>query len=214
MKSLKFIFPLILLVSCGNYFERKDGSATSSDFQLQLGRTITFEEVRTRVLEPAGCVSCHGQYKDYNSITKELEAIEQVILTDRMPPSDPLDNEQKGIILAWISSGAPAGEIVQAPVKEEGLVPTYESINRNIIGPKCVACHSPQGQVPFLDLSTRLAIFQQRNYLLNFDMPESSYIIEVITDPFEPMPPPESSFEAVTEEEVKVLTEWIRLGMP
>ena len=67
----------------------------------------------------------------------------------------------------------------------------------------------------FLDLSTRQNFFDQRHNLLNnFEDVENSYLIEIITDPEEPMPPTWSNIERLNEEEVKTLIEWIKKGLP
>ena len=71
------------------------------------------------------------------------------------------------------------------------------------------------GKQSFLDLSTRQKFFDRRHDLLNnFEDVENSYLIEVITDPDEPMPPPYSNIERLNEEEVKTLIDWIKKGLP
>ena len=50
--------------------------------------------------------------------------------------------------------------------------------------------------------------------MFDFENPEQSYMLEVIQDPLEPMPPLDSGIPQLTEEEIAVLQEWIRLGLP
>ncbi|CAM9970349.1 unnamed protein product [Chrysoparadoxa australica] len=202
------------LMSCGNYEEFKE-DPSSAFTQVAPSSALTFKEVQEQVLGPK-CLRCHPGYSDYDTVNGSLQAIVAAVRTNRMPQDGPLSNEEKTILFSWVFSGAPRGDAPtpQQPTDPNILEPTYASISKNILGKKCVVCHNPQGRVPFLDLSTREAIWKQRNQLLNFEKPEESYILEVINDPFEPMPPLNSPFEQLTEEEKAVLTEWIAKGLP
>lgn len=74
----------------------------------------------------------------------------QRINNDSMPPGGPaLSSEVKQAIAQWIANGAkndaPAGGVVgggQAPPPLPPLEPKFSSIMANIIGPRCLACHS------------------------------------------------------------------------
>jgi hypothetical protein len=41
------------------------------------------------------------------------------------------------------------------PIEENQLLPTWESLSKNIFIPKCVVCHNPSGQAPWIDVSNR-----------------------------------------------------------
>jgi Planctomycete cytochrome C len=90
----------------------------------------------------------------------------------------------------------------------------WNSISAGIFFPRCMPCHNPRGQARFLDLSSRDSVLAARDKLFNFADPEASYLIEVIRDPLEPMPPPTSSLRPLSEDEVLVLIDWIAQGLP
>ncbi|NJL23880.1 MAG: hypothetical protein HC902_00960 [Calothrix sp. SM1_5_4] len=133
----------------------------------------------------------------------------------------PLSNSLKELLKAWVDAGAPefAG---QAPISEPiEILPEWNSIYDHIISSRCLVCHNPNGQAKFLDLSTRQAIFSSRDRifgdgkkLIDFTNPDQSYLIEVTQDEVEPMPPVWSSIRRLNDEEIRVLKQWIRLGLP
>lgn len=213
MKTLLGIFTLILLTSCGNSVEFKESPIP--EFRGTFPVTaLTFENINNQILKP-NCIQCHAGYSDYETVFSERENILDAVLKGRMPKNAPaLDDDLKALLNAWVKEGAPAGGGNTAPVPTK-LVATWESLSKKVIFPKCVQCHNPNGQASFLDLSTRQKFFDQRHDLLNnFEDVENSYLIEVITDPDEPMPPEYSNIERLNEEEVKTLIEWIKKGLP
>lgn len=214
LAALKLFGLALTLSGCGNYEEFKEDPSNLFT-RVAPSQSVTFNQVNEQVLTPR-CIQCHPGYDDYNTVSANLQKIAGSIASDRMPQNGPLEPELKNLILGWIAAGAPQGNV--APIKpdpaDDTLNATYNSIAKNLFGKKCVVCHNPQGQVPFLSLASREAIWEQRDYLLDFEKPEDSYILEVIQDPSEPMPPLESPFEQVTEEEINILKEWIGKGMP
>ena len=211
---MKVLIPffMILLYSCGNSQKFKESpSPLNFDDGSNLS-AITFEQVKSEVFEKS-CTQCHSLYNQFDTINRELTSITASIRSLRMPKNSSLTSEQREVFERWIAAKAP-GPDTQAPVEPPKLEATYASVNQFIFAKKCTACHSPQGQVPFVDLSTRFAIFKQRDYLLDFEKPDRSYILEVIQDPFEPMPPKDSAFDQLTDKEIKILQKWIGLGMP
>lgn len=223
MKTFKLLIIYsfcILLSSCGNYIDQKNPSRQSPSAN-QEKQTLDFATVKKLVFE-ARCVSCHAQYENYSGVVRELTAIQNSVAAGRMPKAGgPLTEAQRSTLDAWISQGAQEknGETSQPP-KVTPLEPRWESIAANIIFPKCLVCHNPQGQAKFLDLSDRQTIFAQRNYdsgggkLLDMDNVEDSYLLSVIQDEAEPMPPKQSNIPLLTPEELRALTDWIRLGLP
>lgn len=185
---------------------------------------VFFEEVRLKILEPK-CVSCHNTYRNFEAAKSEANAILAAIESGRMPKRGPaLDEEQTRIVRDWVAGGArnrPNSETNNLrPTEPSELVPTWESLSSKVFFPRCVVCHNPNGEAKFLDLSSRQKFFEQRNRefidgkLLDFELPESSYLVTVVTDPNEPMPPVGSSLPGLSEKEIETLKEWIRLGLP
>jgi len=214
MKSLFFIL-IILSVSCGNYTDLKTEPDQTSISALPL-EALNFENIKTSVLNES-CLQCHKAYENYNAVKGDIDKILAQIGSDQMPLNmAPLKDEQKNLLRAWKLAGTPfdSDDTDSTPTEPE-LEPLWESVSVKIIFPKCVSCHNPNGQASFLDLSTRQSFFDNRDYLLNnFEDVENSYLIEVITDPDEPMPPKWSSFEQLNEKEISTLIEWIQKGLP
>lgn len=127
----------------------------------------------------------------------------------------------KKLILAAAALLAGCGPPTHDVDRSEVLAANSASIFRNVLQKKCIACHNPIGPARFLDLSSREAIWAARDRdfaggdkLLDLSNPANSYLIKVIRDPVEPMPPKSSSFKAVEEREIEFLEEWIARGLP
>lgn len=222
MKLLLLISALLSFSACGNYLKQKGASETvaSSEVEKLSG---DFRSVRASVFAPR-CISCHRQYENYDGVWRELAAIRTAVATDRMPKTGgPLSETQKNILAAWIDKGAPNDAGEPGGVPDPALEPNWISLSSQVIIPKCVVCHNPNGRAKFLDLTSRQVIFAQRDKtfngspkLIDFDQPEKSYMIQLVTDPIDPMPPPPpfSNIPPLTAEQVSVLTEWIALGLP
>jgi uncharacterized membrane protein len=93
------------------------------------------------------------------------------------------------------------------------LEPTYASLRALIFDPRCVSCHSSEGTANLYPLDSLANIVLQTD-LIDRNNPEKSVLIEAVTRETFPMPPPKSGYPRLSDEEVKVLTEWIRLGLP
>lgn len=211
-----------LLGSCGNYDE---GTSSSQGFREVSEIQASFATVSSQIFVPH-CIRCHQQYENYESVKIESNQILAAVLSNRMPKNaSPLSDDLKALLAGWIQAGAPFSNQDDAPpikVPSDELLPTWESLSQKVIIPKCVVCHNPNGQASFLDLSTKQAFFENRDRdffgqkLLDFDQPQDSFLISIITDEFEPMPPlpPISNIGRLSEKEVDTLIEWIKKGIP
>ncbi len=215
--KMKILAILFILTSCGNYSETK--GVLEDSFSRNLDAPIDFETINEAIIQPH-CISCHQQYSTYDGVKNEANSILNAVTTNRMPKNTaPLSNSKKELLAAWVAAGTPLGTDAPPPVNQK-LEATWVSLSSKVFFPKCLVCHNPQGQAKFLDLSSRQAFFEQRDRdfggekLLNFEQPEESYLISVINDPFEPMPPIWSNIEQLKPEEVEVIIEWIEKGLP
>jgi mono/diheme cytochrome c family protein len=217
MSRLCFIL-LFVLVSCGDYTETLD--VEERPLQVPISE-LSFKTVRDAIFSPQ-CVSCHQQYDSFTAVQKDIGKISASIASGRMPKNaPPLSAAERGLLDAWIAAGMP-----NAPGEggsgDKPLAPTWASLSENVFFAKCTACHNPNGQAKFLDLSSRQAFFDARNedyggqLLLDFENPENSYLLTVIQDELEPMPPPPpfSNFGRLSQDEVQAISEWIRRGLP
>ncbi|MCB0393307.1 MAG: hypothetical protein KDD25_02035 [Bdellovibrionales bacterium] len=223
IQRIVLLVSLFLLSACGNYTEKKK-DVEQPNFVFSKSE-LSFALVSSQVLGP-NCVECHKSYKSYDVVRKDLDKIMFSIETNKMPKrGGPLSDDLKSLMRAWYSAGAPnkPGEPPTPPPTDKPveLAPTYASLSANVFEPKCIVCHNPDGEAKFLDLSSRFAIFSARDrifdgdkHLLNFENPAESYIIDVITDEDEPMPPEWTDITPLTEKEVNTMIEWIGLGLP
>lgn len=203
----------LFLASCGNSLEFKEDPSARFRGNFEV-RELNFAVVKDRVLKK-NCIQCHLAYEDYNTVAADKEKILDAILTDRMPKNaPPLNDNLKSLMVAWVRAGAPAGQLPPDRGSDK-LEPTWDSLSKKVFFPKCIQCHNPNGQAKFMDLSTRQRFFEEREYLLNnFEDVENSYLFEILTDPEEPMPPEWSDLGRLSEEELKVIKEWIEKGLP
>lgn len=222
-KTIALLSVLLLVTGCGAAAESKGGGTPPGPVSGPgpAKASADFATVKSQVFAPR-CVQCHAQYESYGGVQRELAAIRSAVETNRMPKTGgPLSKEQKDLLFAWIASGAPEKSEGSSETPAPVLEPKWESVSANIFVPKCQVCHNPNGQAKFLDLSTREALtaagnreFGDGKKLLDPASPDESYLIEVVLDPEEPMPPTWSNIDRLNAEEVRVLKEWIRLNLP
>lgn len=221
LKKLTIILFGMLLSSCSDYLETKRaGSSINQDAIEKLSSDFT---AVNEVVISARCVSCHQQYNSYQGVIRELSQIQAAIKSNRMPKSGgPLTDSQKAILSAWIAKGAPERTgMPSGPNPPTPLEPTWKSVSENIIFPKCLVCHNPRGQAKFVDLSSRQTIFDSRNRVfgngskfIDLDIPENSYLLQIVNENEEPMPPIWSNIPRITADELKTFNQWLRLGLP
>ncbi|MCF8059278.1 MAG: hypothetical protein K9K67_08280 [Bacteriovoracaceae bacterium] len=177
---------------------------------------LDFSKVSTSVFKPH-CINCHGSFNDYSVVKSKINIIVDKVRTNQMPLGSTLAPNLKAILFDWAAAGAPQVGTGPLPVPDPipaPLSPTYESLKTHVLSQKCIACHNPQGRARFLDFSTYEAMSAYGGRLFDFRRPERSDIIKGILDDEEPMPPLGSPFDQVTREEINVLIQWIRLGIP
>lgn len=220
-KKLTIALISMFLSSCGNYLDQKMTEPALNQIE-QEKLSSDFSSVK-EVVFSARCISCHKQYDNYQGVIRELTAIQAAVNSNRMPKSGgPLTDSQKAILSAWIEKGAPdqAG-IPSDPNLPTTLEPTWKSLSENVIFPKCLVCHNPQGQAKFLDLSNRQNIFDNRNRVfgdgskfIDLDATEKSYLLQILNDEEEPMPPTWSNIPRLTQTELETINQWLILGLP
>tara|TARA_B100001971_G_scaffold111191_1_gene102072 strand:- start:12230 stop:12886 length:657 start_codon:yes stop_codon:yes gene_type:complete len=213
VKHLYLIF-ILLQIGCGNKTELKEEIPKFALNRFPI-EELSFDKVSASIFEKS-CTQCHPGYSDYQTVKKDAQKILEQVLTDRMPKNSPgLDEDLKSLLNAWVSAGAPLGGGDTDNEEDNELKPTWDSLSRKVFFPKCVSCHNANGQANFLELDDRQDFFDNRDYLLNnFEDVENSYLIEVISDPDEPMPPFWSPFTQLNETEIATIKEWIEKGLP
>lgn len=67
---------------------------------------LDFATVKSQIFQPQ-CVGCHSTFATYRAVKSSLRAIESKIMSNQMPPQQPLSQDQKSLLSRWIQAGAP-----------------------------------------------------------------------------------------------------------
>ena len=127
----------------------------------------------------------------YANVSSELGLISSALTSGSMPKNGiTLTAKEKEIFLAWVDAGGPLDAIasvdtpVVAPTQNSVpiLIPVtpmpsvtidpnkidYQMVNSQVIGPRCLSCHSNQGgNRAGLNLETYENVFNERNGIKN-----------------------------------------------
>ncbi|CAN5622940.1 hypothetical protein BH10BDE1_BH10BDE1_09460 [soil metagenome] len=212
-----------LFLSACNYTNDKASAESSNRFSSQKSGP-DFASVQKQIFVTS-CNECHAQYANYQSVAREIAQIRTSVLSNRMPRrGPPLSDDLKSLLVQWIDNGAPETLAVQPlpPMNADApLEPNWASLSTGLIFPKCLVCHNPKGEAKFLDLSNRQRIFENRDRvfsggakLIDFSNVEESYLMQILRDNDEPMPPPKSGIDRPTAVELNIVAEWLRRGLP
>lgn len=231
MKLRKLYALLIVLCSCGNSFETKEGGDGIGGTRPVDGEenAILFADIKSQILEPH-CIACHSSYGSYDTFNAVKESAMGAISSGRMPKnSAPLSNELKTLMRNWLAAGAPNTTPISDPDGSSGatqpddgdpnpptqpdiLETTWRSLSQKVFFPKCLQCH---GEGSFLPLATRQNFFDQRDELLNdFEDVEESELIKRLESNSNPMPPTWSGLDKLTTEEINIVIQWVEQGLP
>lgn len=223
---------LLLLGSLGwvgcSYRTEKIPAEAATIVSAEMLAKVSYQMVKTEVFDRS-CVSCHdGQgpnlnLSNYASALSVLARIKTSTLDDRkMPkaPEAPLTLRQREVLTAWIQVGGrllPADGSDTPPPPPPVLEPTFSSIHRLILQPKCISCHrvgssSQANEMPF---TTYDEIRNHPRYVVNPDNPDEgeSLLTAVLrSGAAKAMPPADSGISPVSAEELLIIEEWIRRG--
>ena len=176
------------------------------------------------------CNTCHDRHlskgidlSNYAGVKASLGKVETVLRARTMPEARPLPRAEEELILKWISDGAPETVPAEAKkvcdenepgLKPQPLLPNYESLKDKVFEGKCLKCHQAGGDAELYDFASYNGMMFSSE-LFDQVEPAASIIIKSITKEGRgSMPPTRSGIARVTPEEVQVIIEWIRLGMP
>lgn len=231
----------LLISSCGNYSDQKNQETPETPVTgAEELAAKDFNSVRDAVFER--CIACHAEkFSNYQTVFADLADISSRITSNNMPKSGPpLSDHQKRVLARWMANGAPefqepdrqplpppnrppSNPPAKPPLNPPPMTlePTWQSIQANIITQKkCSLCHNPTGEANFLDLTTYAAALAMKNIdigngiLIDIADAENSQLILRLQDEEDPMPPKEAGVSRLTKNEVDVLIQWIRLGLP
>lgn len=93
------------------------------------------------------------------------------------------------------------------------LEPTFESVKKVILQPKCLRCHGPGGEAARTPLRTREDLLDSPLEIVIPGNPEESGLILVLQEGArKKMPPPKSAIPPVSSEEIDIIAQWILNG--
>lgn len=220
-RAIAFVAILILATGCSPSHTTLEKTGGEIEVPQKLVESISFNELYNRVLEPK-CIGCHsGSAKinlmSFESVKTHGAKIERAALDSRkMPkqPVQPLDSDQLQILAAWIKAGMPENPLSGEPAPEIlKLEPTFASIQAKIFNPRCVACHRSGGEAHQVSLSSPSDMINSPLEVVVPGDPEMSGLMIVIQEGArKKMPPLKSDFGPLTENEIKVIGEWIADG--
>lgn len=237
-KVFGYIALSFMLTSCNVMFQWDSAETDPNRPSKEMIAKVSFQDVMTGVFQPK-CIACHGSAGGVNlesaeSASRYLQKISQSTLIEkRMPkrPYQPLTKEETLLLQAWIEAGGPDSPAVpsgpgqenpgQSPPPGDGnnppqaseLQPTFESIRKNILVPKCLICHKAGGEVAHIPLSTKSDLIDSPLEIVIPGNAEESMLMIVLQDGArKPMPPLDSGMTALSEKEKNVIEKWISEG--
>jgi len=228
-KSILTLALSFILMSCGNR-SRSKIQVDQGSFARISG--LGFQDVFNDVIDQ-NCLGCHDSWNDYQTVRGfGTDRMLDAIISGRMPKGGPiLSFREQSIFNSWVQDGSP--EVAGQESGDMKLEPNYKSILVKVFSPKCIACHDGSENAPgpasinlstYEDLIASNELYAERFGVgfLDVEFPEDSEIIFLLEEGAEePMPPltlPGSPDyvrpESVTAEELEVIIEWIRQGLP
>lgn len=159
------------------------------------------------------------------------------------PRGKRLTPEEFELLAAWIDMGAPQNPLKPQPPVEPpptqvdpppapvdpptvpvdppppppppptGLQPTFESIMKVIVKPKCIECHNPDGQADLFPMETLEEWLDPfTKIIIPGDVESSLFIRSVRPTARKIMPPKKTGLAPLTPEEIEIVSQWIRAG--
>lgn len=223
MKRISSLAFLILIISGCRYsrvtipgnFDLNEQMSLPAEEKLKLSYNL----VKQNILVPK-CASCHGtsggvSLETYSDVLSALPKIkESVFISQTMPKKNFLTDEEKRQLWNWIEMGGPlqAQKPGEEPQLPEPIQATYESINRNVLIPKCVTCHSVGNSAYQVLLSRQELLDSPLELVLPGNPDESGLIIAIERTDYKRMPPEKDGYSALKADEIAVIRKWIEDG--
>lgn len=203
-RSFAFSFYLLLglsTLSCNYRSEKNATPETVSSF-------ISFSDVQKTLFKPT-CMNCHStrfpHFSTYTEVKAALSQIERTVLVEHSMPKDgSLSGLQLATLQKWIELGAPENAVAPAPgpTSTSPSAVTWAAVNSAFVSVSCASCHyahNPEGRTNLTDVKTFKASIGTIMYVS-------------LVEKESPMPP--ANLPPLTDDQKRVLTEWVIAGQP
>lgn len=134
------------------------------------------------------------------------------IYNGSMPTSAPLSSKEISVLESWILSDIDATAQDKNPTIEK-LEPTFSSISKNILTPKCVACHGPNRADENIRVDSYGYLMGQIGNYKSLVVPtranESKLYKSTVNSE---MPPTSDGYTSLSVAELQTIAEWINDG--
>ncbi len=230
------LIAVITLTSCSVYFSPQKQIEILQDNNdnnkvLSQESTLDYETILSLSLN--SCMKCHSGSKPPDLSTREgiianMKSVLASVREDRMPKGNypKLSNCQKDALYAWAQLGAPertemqissiasCGDIGSGSTTTTTTTTTlppppldqmpldYKTVTDRILRPKCMNCHNPDSEIT------------ARRTLLGTSSANSKIFKLVNATDDTLMPPADSDYAHLTDEEITFLQRWLDAGHP
>lgn len=218
-RLLLFLLLLIAAFGCSPSHERPQ--VEGFEVPQKLVESVSFNELFNNVFEPS-CIGCHGSQNEVNlesadTARKALRKITNAVLIKRSMPKAPytsLSDQQLQLIAAWVKAGGPDAPLDGSQAQERTtLEPTYNSIRKKILKPRCFVCHGPGGEAHRVSLDSAQEMIDSPLEIVIPGVPEESGLMLVTrSSARKRMPPKETEIGPLTLAEIQVIETWIAAG--
>lgn len=204
------------LVGC-NYSLTKTPQVSEGIGEVQV---LSFQTVNKSIIQPK-CLECHSSaggdaggvnLESYEQVMRHISSIQSEIASDSMPKNrGKLTAKEKKMVLDWIVAGAPRNPTdstqpteptpptTPTPPTEPEVKFTYERVNKEVIAPRCLGCHSAPNDRGGVNLETYESVMENANSVES-EIQSGS------------MPRPRN--KPLTPEQKELILKWLSMGAP
>lgn len=202
-KSSLCILALLSILSCNSYIRKDKGDGVTLTAEEALNPS--YATIQNKIVQPY-CLSCHGSdggvnLENYANVVRFINPMSASIEHGYMPPGQPLPNDLKQLLSTWVANGHPENGIPMTPPPPVDLVPTFASISKNILEPKCASCHDSSGDTPITDY----AYLKKSSWVVSNNLEKSLLYQSIVKGEM----PPDGKLSDL---EIKTINTWISNG--
>ncbi|MES3038382.1 MAG: hypothetical protein V4736_10790 [Bdellovibrionota bacterium] len=220
LRSLVIVLVASTMSACNFSRLKDDGSSNESFIPLSTQEKATvmnYSYINDRILKPK-CLTCHdsGQEVDlstYENIFSARDSIHRTVFVENsMPKKGLLTDNEKRLLWHWINLGSPKESDLGTIVPPADILPTFESIDRQILQNKCVVCHSPGESGKRIPLDKESLLNSPLELVIPGNADDSGLVIAVERTDEKRMPLAEEGYGPLSDKEKEAIRTWIVNG--